>query len=113
MSPKLFSAPPTEAAIFLVLTVESGCRGELRDVLADVSGLRRSVGFRVPEGGLTCVVGIASRLWDRLFGEPRPAWLHPFPSSRARGTPPSRRPATCCSTSARIGSTCASSSPSG
>ena len=30
-------------------------------MLADVSGLRRSVGFRAPEGGLTCVVGIGVR----------------------------------------------------
>ncbi len=71
--------PPSDAAIFLVLTVDSGSEAELRDVLADVSGLRRSVGFRVPEGELTCVVGIASALWDRLFGQPRPAHLHPLP----------------------------------
>ena len=51
----------------------------MRDLLLDVSGLRRSVGFRVPEGGLSCVVGLGSDLWDRLFGEPRPAELHPFP----------------------------------
>ena len=106
--------PPSDAAIFLVLTVESGSEAELRDVLADVSGLRRSVGFRAPESGLTCVVGIASGLWDRLFGEPRPAFLHPLPEfAGSRAHAPSRRPATCCSTSARIVSTCASSSPSG
>jgi putative iron-dependent peroxidase len=69
----------TEAAIFLVLTVDSGYEDEIRDVLADVSGIKRSVGFRLPEGELTCVVGIGSLLWDRLFGEPRPARLHPFP----------------------------------
>jgi putative iron-dependent peroxidase len=47
-------------------------------VLTDVAALRRSVGFRIPEGGLSCVVGLGSRLWDRLFGRPRPAGLHPF-----------------------------------
>jgi putative iron-dependent peroxidase len=51
----------------------------VRDLLSDVSGLKRSVGFRIPEGGLTCVAGIGSDLWDRLFGAPRPAKLHPFP----------------------------------
>ncbi|HUE28552.1 MAG TPA: Dyp-type peroxidase [Solirubrobacteraceae bacterium] len=77
--PQAILTPLTEAAIFLVLTVERGSEDELRDVLADVSGLKRSVGFRIPEGALTCVTGIGSELWDRLFGSPRPAELHPFP----------------------------------
>jgi porphyrinogen peroxidase len=71
--------PLTEAAIFLVLTVDSGAEDAVRDVLADLSGLKRSVGFRIPEGELNCVTGIGSALWDRLFNEPRPAGLHPFP----------------------------------
>jgi putative iron-dependent peroxidase len=70
--------PLTEAAIFLVLTVNDGAEDAVRDVLADASGLKRSVGFRIPEGELTCVVGVGSDLWDRLFGAPRPASLHPF-----------------------------------
>jgi putative iron-dependent peroxidase len=72
-------APLTEAAIFLVLTVDPGAEDAVRDVLADVGGLRRSVGFRIPEGELSCVVGLGSELWDRLIGPPRPAGLHPFP----------------------------------
>jgi putative iron-dependent peroxidase len=71
--------PPTEAAIFLVVSVNAGSEDRVRDLLADAGGLRRSVGFRVPEGELSCVVGIGSRLWDRLFGVPRPADLHPLP----------------------------------
>ncbi len=76
--PQAVLTPLTEAAIFLVLTVDPGSEDGLRDLLADVSGLRRSVGFRLPEGALSCVVGIGSTLWDRLFGPPRPAGLHPF-----------------------------------
>jgi porphyrinogen peroxidase len=68
----------TEAAIFLTLTVEAGAEDAVRDVLADVGGLRRSVGFRIPEAELSCVAGVGSALWDRLFGAPRPAGLHPF-----------------------------------
>jgi putative iron-dependent peroxidase len=68
----------TEAAIFLTLTVEAGAEDVTRDLLADVSGLRRSVGFRIPEAELSCVVGVGSALWDRLFGAPRPTELHPF-----------------------------------
>ena len=77
--PQSVLSPLTEAAIFLVLTVDEGREDDLRDLLADVSGLKRSVGFRIPEGELTCVVGLGSELWDRLFGAPRPAGLHPFP----------------------------------
>jgi putative iron-dependent peroxidase len=77
--PQPVLTPITEAAIFLVLTVVDGAEDGVRDVLADVTGLKRSVGFRLPEGELTCVVGIGSELWDRLFGRPRPAELHSFP----------------------------------
>jgi putative iron-dependent peroxidase len=77
--PQAILTPLTEAAIFLVLTVDSGADDDVRDLLSDVSGLRRSVGFRNPEAGLACVVGIGPGLWDRLFGEPRPGGLHPFP----------------------------------
>jgi putative iron-dependent peroxidase len=76
--PQAFLTPLTEAAIFLVLTVRPGAEDAVRDLLADTSGLERSVGFRIPEGELTCVVGLGSGLWDRLFGAPRPARLHPF-----------------------------------
>jgi porphyrinogen peroxidase len=76
--PQAVLSPITEAAIFLVATVDAGSADEVRDLLLDVNGLRRSVGFRLPEGELTCVVGIGSELWDRVFGAPRPAGLHPF-----------------------------------
>lgn len=71
-------ADPARAAIFLVLTVRDGAEDVVRDALADVAGLTRSVGFRVPEGRLTCVTGIGAELWDRLYDAPRPAGLHPF-----------------------------------
>ncbi len=71
--------PITESAIFLVLTVNVGAEEQLLDLLPDLSGLKRSVGFRIPEAELTCVTGIGSRLWGRLFGGPQPAGLHPFP----------------------------------
>jgi porphyrinogen peroxidase len=76
--PQPILSRPTEAAIFLVLTGVPGSEAEIADVLADVSGIKRSVGFRVPEAELTCVVGIGAALWDRLTGRPRPAELHPF-----------------------------------
>jgi porphyrinogen peroxidase len=41
------------------------------------------VEFRDLEAGLSCVIGIGSDAWDRLFGKPRPAELHPFQEVRA------------------------------
>ncbi len=71
--------PLTEAAIFLVLTVDSGAEQQVRELLGDVSALRRSVGFRIPQAELSCVVGLGADLWDRLAAGPRPIGLHPFP----------------------------------
>ncbi|MFC5885790.1 Dyp-type peroxidase [Kitasatospora sp. CM 4170] len=84
--------PLTGAAVFLVLTIDPGGERTVRDLLPDLAGLRRSVGFRAPDGGLACVAGIGSDAWDRLFAGPRPAGLHPFrelvgPRHRAPATP--------------------------
>lgn len=70
--------PLTEAAMFLVATVGEGGESDVRDLLEDLAGLRRAVGFRIPDGGLSCVVGVGSHLWDRIFDGPRPAELHEF-----------------------------------
>ena len=77
--PQALLKPLTEAAIFLVLTADVGAEEYVRDLLADLAGLTRSVGFRTPEGELSCVVGIGSALWDRLFDGARPAGLHVLP----------------------------------
>jgi porphyrinogen peroxidase len=72
-------SPLTGAAIFLVLTIDPAGEAVVRDLLSDCAGLQRAVGFRIPDGGLTVVVGVGSAAWDRLFSGPRPAELHPFP----------------------------------
>jgi putative iron-dependent peroxidase len=76
--PQTIIRPPTEAAIFLVVAVNPGAEEGVREAMADFSGLKRSVGFRVPEAALSLVTGIGARLWDRLFSGPRPAKLHEF-----------------------------------
>jgi porphyrinogen peroxidase len=70
----------TRAAIFLVATINPGnaARETIRAFCGDLPGLLRAVGFRDIEGKLSCVMGIGSEAWDRLFGRPRPAELHPF-----------------------------------
>ncbi|TDW76641.1 Dyp-type peroxidase [Kribbella pratensis] len=76
--PQSVLMPLSGSAIFLVVQVEEGGEDRTRDLLERLSGLVRSVGFRVPDGNLSCVVSIGSDVWDRLFSGPRPAELHPF-----------------------------------
>jgi porphyrinogen peroxidase len=76
--PQAVPGPPTASAMFLTLAVAAGGEQRVRDGLADLAGLQRSVGFRLADAALTCVVGVGSAVWDRLFGGPRPAGLHPF-----------------------------------
>ena len=70
----------TRAAIFLVITIAAGEKPEaaVRGLCAILSSLVRGVGFRAADGGLSCIMGIGSDAWDRLFGAPRPKELHPF-----------------------------------
>jgi porphyrinogen peroxidase len=79
------AAPLTRAAIFLVVTVNPGPdhRAAVRSFCAELPALCRAVEFRNLEAGLTCVMGIGSEAWDRLFGQPRPAELHVFREIRA------------------------------
>jgi putative iron-dependent peroxidase len=83
--PQPVVAPLTRAAIFLVMTVNSSDASLLsvRSVSADLAAIVRAVGFLDPAGGLSCVMGIGSDAWDRLFGQPRPAELHPFQEIRS------------------------------
>ncbi|MEV7326294.1 Dyp-type peroxidase [Streptomyces sp. NPDC093970] len=85
--PQPVLGPLTTAAIFLVVGVRPGHESEVRDVLGDLAALRRSFGFGAPDAALSCVAGIGSAAWDRLFDHPRPAGLRPFrPLEGARHT---------------------------
>ena len=77
-TPQPFLGPLTSSAIFLVLTINPGGEDAVWSLLDDLTGLERSVGFRLPEGKLDVAVSIGSAAWDRLFDGPRPAELHPF-----------------------------------
>ncbi len=77
--------PLTRAAIFLVVTVnpdDASC-AKARSICGGLAGLVRAVGFRDIEAELSCVMGVGSDAWDRLFGPPRPKELHPFREIRA------------------------------
>lgn len=77
--------PLTRAAIFLVVTIKplQENRAAVLSLCADLSALMRSVGFRDLDASLRCIMGIGSGAWDRLFGSPRPADLHPFRGIRS------------------------------
>jgi len=83
--PQAVAAPLTRAAIFLVLKMNSGsdARDTIQAFCPDLSAIFRAVDFRNFEGGLSCVMGFGSDAWEELFGQPRPAELHPFREIRA------------------------------
>ncbi len=80
VAPQPVVAKLTRAAIFLVVTINSGKENEstVRSLCADLSSLLRAVGFRDLEGRLSCIMAFGSDAWNRLFGAPRPKDLHPF-----------------------------------
>ena len=85
--PQPVTAPLTRAALFLVVAVKPGIdqRTRVRSLCGDLASLLRAVGFRAPDARLSCVMGIGSEAWDRLFGQPRPAELHTFREIHAGG----------------------------
>jgi putative iron-dependent peroxidase len=85
--PQTVVSPLTRSAIFLVVCIRQDQESytALRSFCADLSGLIRAVEFRDIEAGLTCIAGFGSDAWDKLFGSPRPAELHPFQEIRSAG----------------------------
>jgi putative iron-dependent peroxidase len=83
--PQPVLAPLTSAAIFLVVCIKPDRESYLtvRALCADLPGIFRAVDFRRVEGELSCVAGFGSDAWDKLFGKPRPAQLHPFREIRS------------------------------
>jgi porphyrinogen peroxidase len=84
-TPQPVLAPLTRSAIFLVASIKPDQQSysTVRRLCADLPGIYRAVDFRRIEGGLSCVASFGSDAWDKLFGAPRPAELHPFKELRA------------------------------
>jgi porphyrinogen peroxidase len=84
--PQAVDAQLTRAAIFLVVTVNSGSEhcAAVRALCGDLAALVRAVGFRDLEGRLSCIMAFGSDAWDQLFGAPKPKELHPFREIRGQ-----------------------------
>ena len=78
--PQPITGKLTRAAIFLVVTVnpDPAACAAVRSLVSDIGATVRPIGFRDPKGGLSCVVGFGSDVWDRLFDRLRPTELHRF-----------------------------------
>ena len=83
--PQPVLAPLTSAAIFLIACIKPDRESyaTVRSFCADLPGIFRAVDFRRIEAGLSCVAGFGSDVWDKIFGNPRPAELHPFREIRS------------------------------
>ena len=84
--PQPVNVPLTCAVLFWSQSsIPAPIRARVRFLCGDLASLVRAVGFRAAEPGLSCVMGIGSDAWDRLFGRPRPGQLHPFREIKAPG----------------------------
>src|SRR6195952_1057736 len=80
IEPQSVNAPVSTAAIFLVVTIDDGdeAASTARDVISDIGGLVRTVGFRDLAGHLSCNVGIGAAAWQRFEQKSKPAQLDRF-----------------------------------
>jgi putative iron-dependent peroxidase len=85
INPQEVVVPLTRATILIVITMKPGddSRARVQTLCTELPKLLRAVGFRDLEGKLSCVMGFGSDVWERLFGLPRPAELHPLAEIRA------------------------------
>ena len=84
IEPQSIVTPLSRSAVFLVVTIDPTARALARalEVIGDIGGLIRAVGFRDLKGRLSCNVGIGSDAWDRLHRPQRPAQLRRFAEIR-------------------------------
>ncbi|WP_395396486.1 Dyp-type peroxidase (plasmid) [Novosphingobium sp. BL-8A] len=73
-------APLSQSAVFLVVTAhnDNAAIAKVRETVASIDDLIKTVGFRDLSGRLSCVVGFGHDLWRRLTNDALPAELHPF-----------------------------------
>ena len=80
IEPQAVLAPLSRSAVFLSVDIvgDSNAISRVRDVISDIGGLIRAVGFRDLNGRLSCVVGIGSKAWAEFAPGSPPQQLHDF-----------------------------------
>ncbi|OJX81460.1 Dyp-type peroxidase [Leifsonia sp. 71-9] len=80
IEPQSVDAPLSRAAVFLVVTVGDSPEAvaTVKDVLGDLAGLVKTVGFRDLNAHLSCNVAIGADVWPRLTDVAPPRELHAF-----------------------------------
>jgi len=80
IDPQSIDAPLSQAAVFLVVTVnpEASALARVCTALDGLDDLVKTVGFRDLSARLSCIAGIGRRLWDRLDDTRRPVELTTF-----------------------------------
>ncbi|MFT4109421.1 Dyp-type peroxidase [Propionicimonas sp.] len=78
--PQRIDVPLTRSAVFLVVTVNDGAQAAaaVRDTLAGLDDLVKTVAFRDMHASLTCTAAIGHAAFERVTGHAPPADLHPF-----------------------------------
>lgn len=76
--PQPVLAPLSATAIFLAMTIRPGGEATVRGVLFDLGDLIKAVSSRNSDAQLTCVAGVGSDAWERLFSGACPVSLHPI-----------------------------------
>jgi len=80
IEPQAVLAPLSRSAVFLSVDIvgDAAATARVRDVVADIGGLIRAVGFRDLNARLSCLVGIGSKAWEQFAPGAGPGQLHPF-----------------------------------
>ncbi|MFF2773198.1 Dyp-type peroxidase domain-containing protein, partial [Streptomyces bacillaris] len=84
IEPQSVDAPLSRAAVFLVVTVADSpdAVATARDVVANISDIVKTVGFRDLSAHLSCNIGVGAEFWGRLTDVAPPTELRPFQEIR-------------------------------
>lgn len=72
-------------ARFVTLLVKEGGEAQVREAAARLPQLTEDIGLIDADAGLTSAIGFGSAVWNRVYGDSRPAELRVFPALEGHG----------------------------